>query len=191
VQRVGCSYDIGHFWPHGQLVMGQWARHHRLLIGGALYPADVPWRENLFFVYHLPPAEHARSSAAPAGPRSNLAHLLLYISAREDAVAAAHRQECVSHSGKPTRRVYISTMLEKTRHETNLVHPDPAGRCSLPRYLCLHGTPGVGRSEPPGTHAALCNGKRRATASPTATGGNDPTGAAAVVCLGAWILGLE
>ena len=189
MQRVECSYEIGRFWPRGQFVMGQWARHHRLLIGGALSPAEVPWRESI--VDYLPPAELARSSAASAGPRRNLAHLLLYIPAREDAVAAAHRQECVSHSGKPTRRVYISTMLEKTRHETNLVHPDSAGLCSLPRYLCLHGTPGVGRSEPPGPHAALCNGKRCVTASPTATGGNDPTGAAAVVCLGAWILGLE
>jgi spore maturation protein CgeB len=31
----------------------------RFLIGGAQYPADFPWAANIFFVRHLPPAEHA------------------------------------------------------------------------------------------------------------------------------------
>jgi spore maturation protein CgeB len=30
----------------------------RFLIGGAQYPADFPWTENIFFARHLPPAEH-------------------------------------------------------------------------------------------------------------------------------------
>ncbi len=30
----------------------------RFVIGGAQYPADFPWSSNLFFVQHLPPAEH-------------------------------------------------------------------------------------------------------------------------------------
>lgn len=30
----------------------------RFLIGGAQYPADFPWTENIAFVHHLPPAEH-------------------------------------------------------------------------------------------------------------------------------------
>jgi spore maturation protein CgeB len=30
----------------------------RFLIGGAQYPADFPWTANIFFVRHLPPAEH-------------------------------------------------------------------------------------------------------------------------------------
>ena len=30
----------------------------RFVIGGALYPADFPWTESIFFVRHLPPAEH-------------------------------------------------------------------------------------------------------------------------------------
>ena len=30
----------------------------RFLIGGAQYPEDFPWTENIFFVRHLPPAEH-------------------------------------------------------------------------------------------------------------------------------------
>lgn len=30
----------------------------RFLIGGALYPQDFPWSANIFFVHHLPPAEH-------------------------------------------------------------------------------------------------------------------------------------
>ncbi len=30
----------------------------RFLIGGAQYPADFPWGANIFFVRHLPPAEH-------------------------------------------------------------------------------------------------------------------------------------
>ncbi|MFE1597296.1 CgeB family protein [Methylobacterium sp. ID0610] len=30
----------------------------RFLIGGAQYPADFPWARNIFFVRHLPPAEH-------------------------------------------------------------------------------------------------------------------------------------
>ncbi|WP_237479040.1 CgeB family protein [Lichenibacterium dinghuense] len=30
----------------------------RFLIGGAQYPADFPWAENIFFVQHLPPPEH-------------------------------------------------------------------------------------------------------------------------------------
>lgn len=33
-------------------------RDRRFLIGGALYPDDFPWTPNLFFVRHLPPAEH-------------------------------------------------------------------------------------------------------------------------------------
>ncbi|HET7585120.1 MAG TPA: glycosyltransferase [Gemmatimonadaceae bacterium] len=31
----------------------------RFLLAGAQYPADFPWAENIFFVRHLPPAEHA------------------------------------------------------------------------------------------------------------------------------------
>ena len=31
----------------------------RFLIGGAQYPADFPWSENIYFVRHLPPSEHA------------------------------------------------------------------------------------------------------------------------------------
>jgi spore maturation protein CgeB len=31
----------------------------RFLIGGAQYPADFPWSSNIYFVRHLPPAEHA------------------------------------------------------------------------------------------------------------------------------------
>jgi spore maturation protein CgeB len=30
----------------------------RFLLGGALYPADFPWTPNLYFVHHVPPAEH-------------------------------------------------------------------------------------------------------------------------------------
>ena len=30
----------------------------RFLIGGAQYPADFPWRPNIFFVRHLPPSDH-------------------------------------------------------------------------------------------------------------------------------------
>ncbi|HEV2148076.1 MAG TPA: glycosyltransferase [Longimicrobiaceae bacterium] len=30
----------------------------RFLIGGALYPQDFPWTENVFFVRHLPPGDH-------------------------------------------------------------------------------------------------------------------------------------
>ncbi|MFN7134398.1 MAG: glycosyltransferase, partial [Myxococcales bacterium] len=32
--------------------------HKRFLIAGAQYPADFPWGENIYFVRHLPPAEH-------------------------------------------------------------------------------------------------------------------------------------
>jgi spore maturation protein CgeB len=31
----------------------------RFLIGGAQYPHDFPWSPNIYFVRHLPPAEHA------------------------------------------------------------------------------------------------------------------------------------
>ncbi len=31
----------------------------RFVIGGAQYPADFPWTENIFFVRHLPPGEHS------------------------------------------------------------------------------------------------------------------------------------
>jgi spore maturation protein CgeB len=37
------------------------AREHptrRFLLGGACYPADFPWTDNIFFVRHLPPGEH-------------------------------------------------------------------------------------------------------------------------------------
>ncbi|MEK0084078.1 CgeB family protein [Benzoatithermus flavus] len=37
------------------------ARRHperRFVLGGACYPADFPWTENIFFVRHLPPHEH-------------------------------------------------------------------------------------------------------------------------------------
>jgi spore maturation protein CgeB len=30
----------------------------RFLIGGAQYPADFPWADNIYFVRHLPPTEH-------------------------------------------------------------------------------------------------------------------------------------
>jgi spore maturation protein CgeB len=38
------------------------ARHRperRFLVGGAQYPADFPWADNIYFVRHLPPSEHA------------------------------------------------------------------------------------------------------------------------------------
>jgi spore maturation protein CgeB len=31
---------------------------HRFLIGGAQYPPDFPWADNIYFVRHLPPPEH-------------------------------------------------------------------------------------------------------------------------------------
>jgi len=31
----------------------------KFLIGGALYPEDFPWRENVWFVHHVPPGSHA------------------------------------------------------------------------------------------------------------------------------------
>lgn len=37
------------------------ARHlpeHRFAIAGALYPHEFPWTDNIFFVRHLPPADH-------------------------------------------------------------------------------------------------------------------------------------
>jgi spore maturation protein CgeB len=33
-------------------------REQRFVIGGAQYPQDFPWAGNIFFVRHLPPAEH-------------------------------------------------------------------------------------------------------------------------------------
>jgi spore maturation protein CgeB len=33
-------------------------RNRRFLIGGAQYPPDFPWTGNIFYVNHLPPAEH-------------------------------------------------------------------------------------------------------------------------------------
>jgi spore maturation protein CgeB len=32
--------------------------HARFVIGGAQYPQDFPWTDNIFFVRHLPPPEH-------------------------------------------------------------------------------------------------------------------------------------
>lgn len=32
--------------------------HRRFAIGGAQYPADFPWTDNIFFVRHLPPVQH-------------------------------------------------------------------------------------------------------------------------------------
>jgi spore maturation protein CgeB len=31
----------------------------RFVLGGAQYPAEFPWSDNIYFVRHLPPAEHA------------------------------------------------------------------------------------------------------------------------------------
>ena len=33
--------------------------NRRFCLGGALYPAEFPWTDNIFFVRHLPPAEHS------------------------------------------------------------------------------------------------------------------------------------
>jgi spore maturation protein CgeB len=32
----------------------------RFVIGGALYPRDFPWTQNIYFVRHLPPPEHRK-----------------------------------------------------------------------------------------------------------------------------------
>jgi spore maturation protein CgeB len=32
--------------------------HERFVIGGAQYPLDFPWASNIYFVQHLPPADH-------------------------------------------------------------------------------------------------------------------------------------
>ncbi|MFN7945082.1 MAG: glycosyltransferase [Blastocatellia bacterium] len=34
-------------------------RQRRFLIGGAQYPPEFPWTENIYFVRHLPPCDHA------------------------------------------------------------------------------------------------------------------------------------
>jgi spore maturation protein CgeB len=34
-------------------------RERRFVIAGAQYPADFPWRENVWFFHHLPPEEHS------------------------------------------------------------------------------------------------------------------------------------
>jgi spore maturation protein CgeB len=34
-------------------------RHQKFVIGGAIYPQLFPWAENIYFVRHLPPEEHA------------------------------------------------------------------------------------------------------------------------------------
>lgn len=31
---------------------------HRFLIGGSLYPREFPWTDNIYFVRHVPPADH-------------------------------------------------------------------------------------------------------------------------------------
>ncbi len=33
---------------------------HRFVLGGANYPQDFPWTDNIFFVRHLPPPDHPR-----------------------------------------------------------------------------------------------------------------------------------
>jgi spore maturation protein CgeB len=33
-------------------------KNRKFIIGGAQYPADFPWAENIFFCRHLPPSEH-------------------------------------------------------------------------------------------------------------------------------------
>jgi len=40
--------------------------HKRFVIGGAQYPRDFAWTDNLYFVQHLPPAEHAAFYCASA-----------------------------------------------------------------------------------------------------------------------------
>ena len=50
-------------------------------------------------------------------------------------------------------------------------------------------TPDDHRAEPTGAHGAIGNGKRGVTTAPATTSGNDPNGAAAVACLGAWTVG--
>jgi len=35
------------------------APHRRFIIGGSLYPSDFPWRENVWYVRHVAPPEHA------------------------------------------------------------------------------------------------------------------------------------
>jgi spore maturation protein CgeB len=45
-----------------QLLLLETARQRperRFLIGGAQYPQDFPWSSNIYFVQHLPPAEHS------------------------------------------------------------------------------------------------------------------------------------
>lgn len=32
--------------------------HKRFCIGGAMYPRDFPWSDNIFFLHHVPPPEH-------------------------------------------------------------------------------------------------------------------------------------
>jgi spore maturation protein CgeB len=63
--RADLSY-LGTFAPDRQAVLEELfiepARRRseqRFLMGGAGYPAGFPWTPNLFFVRHLPPAEHA------------------------------------------------------------------------------------------------------------------------------------
>jgi spore maturation protein CgeB len=41
------------------VVPAQLRPDRKFLIGGALYPQDFPWSSNIYFVRHLPPAEHA------------------------------------------------------------------------------------------------------------------------------------
>jgi spore maturation protein CgeB len=62
--RADLSY-LGTFAADRQAVLEELfvapARRHpkrRFVLGGACYPADFPWADNIFFVRHLPPEEH-------------------------------------------------------------------------------------------------------------------------------------
>jgi spore maturation protein CgeB len=64
-QYVAALSYLGTYAPERQATLEQLfveparARpDRRFVIGGAQYPAEFPWSDNIFFVRHLPPAEH-------------------------------------------------------------------------------------------------------------------------------------
>jgi len=65
-QYAGDFSYLGTYAPDRQAALtefflepAQRCRKKRFVLGGALYPDDFPWAENIWFVHHVPPPRHA------------------------------------------------------------------------------------------------------------------------------------
>jgi spore maturation protein CgeB len=96
----------------------------RFLIGGAKYPAAFPWSDNIYFVRHLPPSEHAafycssrltlNVTRAPMADMGYCPSGRLFEAAACEAVVLSDAWQGLEHFFEPGSEILVASSTEDT-----------------------------------------------------------------------------